>query len=71
MLKLMKYEFIHSMRSFLLSFSIFWIACLLLPLFTGEYMPEIPVFSGLIILGFTILMMGRILKILLELKLLN
>lgn len=63
MLKMMKYEFIHSMRSFLLSFSIFWIACLLLPLFTGEYMPEIPVFSGLIILGFTILMMGIIIAL--------
>lgn len=63
MLKLMKYEFIHSMRSFLLSFFIFWIACLLLPLFTGEYMPAIPVFSGLVALVFTILTMGIILAL--------
>lgn len=63
MLKLMKYEFIHSMRSFLLSFFVFWIACMLLPLFTGEYLPAIPFFSGLIALVFTVLTMGIILAL--------
>lgn len=63
MLRLMKYEFIHSMRSFLLSFFIFWIVCLLLPMFTGELMSEIPVFSGLMVLGFTVLVMGIVLAL--------
>lgn len=58
MLKLMKYEFIHSMRSFLLSFFVFWIACFILPFFSGEYLPEIPVFSFLLAFGFIVLIMG-------------
>lgn len=63
MLKLMKYEFIHSMRSFLLSFFVFWVACLLLPLFSGEFLPEIPFFSALMTFGFVILIMGIILAL--------
>ena len=42
MLKLMKYEFIHSMRSFFISFCVFWGACLLLPFFTEGLIPDIP-----------------------------
>lgn len=58
MLKLMKYEFIHSMRSFLISFCVFWGACLLLPLFTEEIIPDIPLLSFMVAFGFTVLVMG-------------
>lgn len=58
MLKLMKYEFIHSMRSFFISFCVFWGACLLLPFFTEGLIPDIPILSFMMAFGFTVLVMG-------------
>lgn len=58
MLKLMKYEFIHSMRSFFISFCVFWGACLLLPFFTEGLILDIPILSFMMAFGFTVLVMG-------------
>lgn len=58
MLKLMKYEFIYSMRSFLISFCVFWGACLLLPLFSEGIIPDIPLLTFMVAFGFTVLIMG-------------
>lgn len=54
----MKYEFIHSMRSFFISFCVFWGACILLPFFSEGLIPDIPVLSFLMAFGFTVLVMG-------------
>lgn len=58
MLKLMKYEFIHSMRSFFISFCVFWGACILLPFFSEGLIPDIPVLTFFVAFGFTVLVMG-------------
>lgn len=58
MLKLMKYEFIHSMRSFMTSFCVFLGACILLPFFSEGIMPNIPFLNFAVSFGFTVLIMG-------------
>lgn len=58
MLKLMKYEFIHSMRSFMISFCVFLGACILLPFFSEGIIPDIPFLTFAMAFGFTVLIMG-------------
>lgn len=58
MLKLMKYEFIHSVRSFMISFCVFLGACILLPFFSEGIMPDIPILNFIFVFGFTVLIMG-------------
>lgn len=46
MLKLMKYEFIHSMRTFFIAFAIFLLGCLVFPFFAKfQIFVNIPVIS--------------------------
>lgn len=58
MLKLMKYEFIHSMRSFMISLCVFLGACILLPFFSEKTMSGIPILNFIVTFGFTVLIMG-------------
>lgn len=66
MLKLMKYEFIHSMRSFMISFCVFLGACILLPFFSEGIIPDIPVLNIVVVFGFTVLIMGICLALLIS-----
>ncbi|WP_050637753.1 hypothetical protein [Candidatus Stoquefichus sp. SB1] len=59
MLKLMKYEFIHSMRTFFIAFAIFLLGCLVFPFFAKfQIFVNIPVISLVFGLGFSVLILG-------------
>ena len=45
MLKLMKYEFIHSMRTFFIAFVVFLAGCILLPFFMDGFLTSLPIVS--------------------------
>ncbi len=63
MLKLMKYEFIHSMRTFLVAFVIFWAGCILLPFVTNSFIVNIPVIAIVFAVGFSFLTIGIIIAL--------
>lgn len=59
MLKLMKYEFIHSMRTFFIAFGVFLLGCLLFPFFvTLKIFANVPVISVVFGIGFSVLILG-------------
>ncbi|WP_028044155.1 hypothetical protein [Candidatus Stoquefichus massiliensis] len=59
MLKLMKYEFIHSMRTFFIAFGVFLLGCLIFPFFvTLQIFVNIPVISVIFGIGFSVLILG-------------
>ena len=63
MLKLMKYEFIHSYRTFFISFITFLGACILMPFIMNGILSDIPILSILLALGFSVLIMGIIIAL--------
>lgn len=63
MLKLMKYEFIHSMRTFFVAFVIFWAGCILLPFVTNSFIVNIPVIAIVFAVGFSFLTIGIIIAL--------
>lgn len=63
MLKLMKYEFIHSYRTFLISFMTFIGACLLMPFVMNGILSDMPIISILFALGFSVLIVGIIITL--------
>lgn len=58
MLKLMKYEFIHSMRTFFIAFVVFLAGCILLPFFMDGFLTSLPIVSVVFGLGFSFLIIG-------------
>ncbi|WP_270527160.1 hypothetical protein [Longibaculum muris] len=58
MLKLMKYEFIHSYRTFLMSFAAFLIGCIIMPYVMDGFLSKLPFISVIFGLGFAVLLMG-------------
>lgn len=58
MLKLMKYELKHSMRSFFVSFLVFWFICLLFPIVTEGLLAHIPWVMIVMSLAFIVLLIG-------------
>lgn len=59
MLKLMKYELIHSLRTFITSFGIFLVACILLPfMMNSDRLDDMPIISMFMIFGFSFLVVG-------------
>lgn len=58
MLKLMKYEFIHSMRTFFIAFVVFLVGCALLPFFMDGFLTSLPIVSVVFGLGFSFLIIG-------------
>lgn len=64
MLKLMKYEFIHSMRTFLLSFIIFLTFCLIAPFAINlEILNYVPVLLIFLTLGISFIFIGIIIAL--------
>lgn len=61
MLKLMKYEFIHSVRTFMIAFAIFLGVCFIVPFFIGTSLfneEMMAIFPILLSIGFTVLVIG-------------
>lgn len=64
MLKLMKYEFIHSLRTFLIAFAIFLAACLLYPFIMNlKNIANMPVIFMFMTFGFGFLIVGIVIAL--------
>lgn len=63
MLKLMKYEFIHSYRTFLISFVAFIVGCVMLPFFMDGFLSQVPVLSIVFAIGFSFLLIAILLAL--------
>lgn len=66
MLKLMKYEFVHSYRTFLISFVAFLAGCVMLPFVMDGFLSQIPAVSVIFGLGFSFLIIGIILALIIS-----
>ncbi len=58
MLKLMKYEFIHSYRTFLAAFVVFLVGCVMMPYAMNGFLGNIPFITIIFGMGFMFLVIG-------------